>query len=586
MRMRREERNTLLAAVVMLAAIVISGGALAAESIISNTATVTFQAQDGEHMLQSNPANLTVSQRYAIKGRVLDEAGAPVKSARVDATQATRAAATTTTDANGDYALTGLAAGTYDLLVTATGRATELIPGIALGSSSSVATVETRMPATRSWQAGLYLLAVPFQFQNPDPAAVFGTSGLKLARWVPDTTGGSYVYYGQSSGFPNLAPGTGVWLAIDDGAELALRQPGAPAGEQSPFVVPLRAGWNMVGNPFCGDIEWGTMQVRRGGQTLSLQAAAQYGWIRPYAWSYDSTARQYVLLDVAYPGADQVLPVWHACWVRALMPCELVIPPPGTTAAADVIARSVTSSPQWKVQLIARTGDLCDSFNYMGVDGAAGATSRSNLQSPPSVSPYVDLSFSEGRAAAADLATDFKPPVAGKVTWDFVVRSDVPNAQVILTWPDLSDVPDRYRLMLVDQDAQRRQYMRTTSSYVFNTGAQAGERRFQIEVDSTPWARLQVSNLQQIAARASGMTISYDLSSPAAVDIEVRTLAGQLVKTLARGASAAAGANLISWDGADSSGRMMSSGPYLCAISAVTDEGQAVKGMRTIILTR
>jgi hypothetical protein len=31
---------------------------------------------------------------------------------------------------------------------------------------------------------------------------------------------------------------------------------------------------------------------------------------------------------------------------------------------------------------------------------------------------------------------------------------------------------------------------------------------------------------------------------------------------------------------------MMPNGPYLCSISAVTDEGQAVKGMRTVILTR
>jgi flagellar hook assembly protein FlgD len=86
--------------------------------------------------------------------------------------------------------------------------------------------------------------------------------------------------------------------------------------------------------------------------------------------------------------------------------------------------------------------------------------------------------------------------------------------------------------------------------------------------------------------RAAGATVAYDVSSPAAVDIEVRTLAGQSVKVLARGARAAAGTNMITWDGTDSSGRMMANGPYLCAISAVTEEGQAVKGMRTIILKR
>jgi hypothetical protein len=278
------------------------------------------------------------------------------------------------------------------------------------------------------------------------------------------------------------------------------------------------------------------------------------------------------------------MPVWQACWVRAFVTCELLIPPPaagGSVAAAD--ARAATGpSPEWSMQVVARVGQLRDSFNYLGV--AAG--SLTNLQSPPHVSPYVDLSFHDGRAASADLATCFTSAGAGRLQWEFTVRSDARDAQVELTWPDLSAVPQRYRLTLVDLDANCRRYLRTTTAYLFNTGAAGGERHFKIEADPTPWARLQVSNLQQIPARASGITVSYDVSSEALVDIEVRTLAGQSVRVLARGAAAGAGSNMVTWDGMDSSGRMMPNGPYLCAISAVTEEGQAVKGMRTIVLTR
>lgn len=575
-----------MAAAGLLLAGLLAGG-LAADTTISNVATLAYQTADGEHAVQSNAALTTVSSGYAIKGYVRDETGAPVAGARVDASQTTRAAASDVTDASGYYEITGLAAGTYDVYVTASGRPTELLDSITLTAESSVVTLDTRVPPAAPWQPGLYLCAVPFEFENPDPAAVFGSAaGLKLARWTADAAGGSYTYYGQAGSFPGLAPGVGFWLAASDATALALQQAGAPVTEAAPFAIPLSAGWNMVGNPFCGEVEWGAVQVRRGGETVSLETAAHNAWIRPYAWAYDPAAKQYVLLDAAYPGARRILPVWEACWVRALVPCQLLVAPPGSRAAdPDLPTRSAPAAPAWSVQLIARAGELCDSFNYMGVEDGGAADSRQNLQSPPPVSPYVDLSFGNGRAAA-DLATDFKPPVAGRAVWDLMVRSDVPNAQVVLTWPDLSDVPERYRLMLVDQDGSRRQYMRTTSSYVFNTGAQGGERHFQIEVDSTPWARLQVNNIQPIAGRASGLTISYDLSSPAAVDIEVRSLAGQLVKTLARGAATSAGTNLFTWDGTDLSGRMMANGPYLCAISAVTEEGQAVKGMRTIILTR
>jgi hypothetical protein len=554
---------------------------------ISNTATLTYASDAGAQVVQSNPATTDVVQGYSIRGRVIDQGGSPVQNAKVSAKQsATRAEYFTTTDAQGDYEIAGLPAATYDVAITAPGLEPVLISGVSVGATASQVTVSSRVPQQTVWGNGLYMAAMPFTFADADAAAVFGhSSGLKLARWIPSQGGGAYAYYGQS-GFPSVTPGAGFWVAISDGATLALQQAGAPVSEQAPYAVHLAAGWNMVGNPFCADVDWTAMQVSRSGMTLSLEAAAKMGWIRPYAWAFDPVAKQYVLLDATYSGASKILPVWQACWVRALVPCDLLIAPPGGRAvAADTIAAS--PKPDWAVQLVARVGDLCDAFNYLGVTGGAGAADpRLSLQSPPPVSPYVDLSFGDGRAAYADLATSLKPPVTGRATWDFVVRTDVANSQVVLSWPDLSHVPSRYRLTLVDQDANRRQYMRTTSSYVFNTGATAGERRFQIEVDSTPWAQLQVNNLQQIASRASGVTISYDVSSAASVDVEVYTLAGALVKTLTRGANAVAGTNLISWDGTDSAGRMMPSGPYLCAIAAITEEGQAVKGMRTIILRR
>lgn len=577
-----------LALLALVLAALVGGTSVAADTVVSNIATITFGDGHAKYTTQSNLATVTVTgtQGYIIKGHVRDQSGAPVKGARVDASANSKAVATATTDLAGAYTLSGLAAGTYDLLITATGRPTQVISGISLTSGSSTATIDLRAPTVEPWQVGLHMVAIPFRFADPNARAVLGTTAVKLARWIPDS-GGRYVFYGSDPSFPGLVPGLGYWMDVD-ASTIQLAVAGTAVTETASFAIPLKPGWNMVGNPFCGDVEWGAAQVRCNGQTVSLETASKNKWVRPYAWLYDTAARQYVLLDAIYPGAQRLLRVWQACWVRAFTACDLLVAPPGTSAAtADAVARSAAPTPEWKMQLIARTGDLCDSFNYMGVDGAAdGSDTRANLQTPPALSRYLDLSFSDGRAAAADLATAYKPAVAGRVAWDFVVRSDVANAQIVIMWPDLSDVPAQYRLTLIDSDAQRRQYMRTTSSYVFNSGAQGGERHFQIEVDPSPWARLQVNNIMQIAGRASGMTISYDLSSQASVDVEVRSLAGQTVKVIARGAGAAAGTNLFTWDGTDMSGRMMPSGPYLCSISAVTEEGQAVKGMRTVILTR
>jgi hypothetical protein len=583
-----------VAALLLVVEVSLPTGRARAATTIVNTATLGYDLADGRHTLLSNSTATDVTSGHSIKGVVKDENGVPVRSARVDAksknaTRADAVTATAVTDVAGAYALAGLAAGTYDVYITADGRVPEVLPGITVGPDTPAVALETRAPAAESWPRGLYMAALPFSFATADLGAALGrVSGLKAARWVPDKAGGHYVYYGQDATFPATAPGLGYWIQVGPGEVLGVAQPGTPLDESRPYAVPLTAGWNMVGNPFCTDLEWAGVEVRANGQTVSLETAAQNNWVRPYAWTYDPAAGEYVLVDAAYPGARRTLPVWQACWVRALVDCDLLMAPTGAAAkSATAATRSAQSAPAWSLQLVTRVGELRDGFNYMGVyANAASCDGRGKLQTPPRLSPYVDLSFGDGRAAAADLATDFRPPAAGRAEWDFVVRSDLADARVEITWPDLSEVPDRYCVTLVDVDAKRRQYMRTTGSYVFNTGAGGGERHFKIEVDPTPWARLQVGNLQQVMGRAAGATVAYDVSSPAAVDIEVRTLAGQSVKVLARGARAAAGTNMITWDGTDSSGRMMANGPYLCAISAVTEEGQAVKGMRTIILKR
>jgi hypothetical protein len=172
------------------------------------------------------------------------------------------------------------------------------------------------------------------------------------------------------------------------------------------------------------------------------------------------------------------------------------------------------------------------------------------------------------------------------MVWTFRVKTDLAATPVTVTWPDLSQVPSQYRVTLVDLDANRRQYMRTTTGYLFNPGAKGGDRRFQIEFDPTPWARLQVAGLRQMAQPMQGVAISFNLSADAVVTAQVRTLSGRAVRLLCANQARSAGTQLLNWDGRDASGRMMSAGPYLCEITAVTDEGQSVKGMRTIILAR
>jgi ligand-binding sensor domain-containing protein len=65
--------------------------------------------------------------------------------------------------------------------------------------------------------------------------------------------------------------------------------------------------------------------------------------------------------------------------------------------------------------------------------------------------------------------------------------------------------------------------------------------------------------------------ISFTLGRPASVTVRVYNRAGRLVREVVSGASFSAGSNLVRWDGADRSGRIVPDGIYLVSVEAFGD---------------
>ena len=524
----------------------------------------------------------------AIKGSVNWAGRASATGVQVAALDSSQTpVASTSTSSSGSFELSGLAAGTYTVQISGDGMAPQSRGNLAVDGVSSV-TCDFTAVAQPQFASGLQMMTVPLGYANSDPAAVTGiTSGLKLAWWSPQML--RYLVYGADAGFPGFAPGRGFWLQTGGGAPSpTLAATGTLAVQTQDVSVPLAPGWNLVGSPFVTSVTWANCRVRRNGQVVDLATAGQSGWIRPYLWGYDPAAGQYTLVHATYPDAQRMLEPWQGYWIRALVACDLLVSPATTVAAAPTRAAEFKpSANNWRVRLVASAGSKSDGFNVLGVAPDAAANDPTyRLAAPPPASQSVDLSFVRDLGASEALATDVRAPAPGKMVWTMRVKTDLAPTPVTLSWPDLSQVPGQYRVTLVDLDAHRRQYMRTTTAYVFNAGAGGGERRFQIEFDPTPWARLQVAGMRQMAPPPQGVALSYTLSADAAVTIQVRALSGRVVRLLCANETRTAGAQLFTWDGRDASGRMMPAGPYLCEISAVTDEGQAVKGMRTVLLAR
>jgi hypothetical protein len=148
----------------------------------------------------------------------------------------------------------------------------------------------------------------------------------------------------------------------------------------------------------------------------------------------------------------------------------------------------------------------------------------------------------------------------------------------------LSQVPQNLSVTLVDVAAGKSLFARTMPSYVYSSG-QGGTREFRLEVKPRRSAGLTV---RPAGAQVKGnvAAVSYVLSSEAAVSARVLNLIGRPIRTLARGTSAAAGTNTLSWDLTSDAHTKVARGSYLVEIEAVTQDGQRATAIQPLIVNR
>lgn len=94
-----------------------------------------------------------------------------------------------------------------------------------------------------------------FPFQNPDPKSIFKEFGeynksrWRLFRWRNDN------YQEYNSNFNDLSPGVGYFFIAAQSAKMNVSGQSIPI-QNGVFTINLQSGWNMIGNPFRGDIGW------------------------------------------------------------------------------------------------------------------------------------------------------------------------------------------------------------------------------------------------------------------------------------------------------------------------------------------
>ena len=315
---------------------------------------------------------------------------------------------------------------------------------------------------------GLYLMSVPVLPLLGDPAAALGLPAdqFMLARWKPNAPGGgSYDIY---PAIEPIQPGRGYWLRVLSDVTVGVDGIAPPTTDD--VVVPLYAGWNMIGCARNVGVDLGQLLLQRGASdSSSWDDAMKNGWIQSGVWGYDQTN--------GYLPATQLAP-WGGYWVRCLLPEGLSLIFPATSgAAAQVRAHrprvATTTSPfgrtTWTVPLVLQVGPF-KSTATMGAAATAqeGYDVRHDLLAPPALADQPALRFvhTDWSANSGEYVSDIRG-VASRGPWRLRVTGVPPGARALLRWPDLSSLPLDLRPVLVDPVAHREVTLRTTASYDF-----------------------------------------------------------------------------------------------------------------------
>lgn len=230
------------------------------------------------------------------------------------------------------------------------------------GPTRVVATLDMSEPVNSA--PAIDMVCMPLTAPNRDAGTLFGFDRsrlMQIARWDPVER--TYLRYGDNY-FPPLDPGAAVWVypgasypaeAVDTANVPSPADPDYPVSASSRYrlfkpygrlwdaatdcELVMKTGWNQFGSPYLSSVQLSRVKVAYQGKTVSIDQAAQNGWIRNYAWMWDVASQTYKLVHTFRPDTfSRTIDTWRGYWIKLLVDCVVILPAPGASAASAAAA--------------------------------------------------------------------------------------------------------------------------------------------------------------------------------------------------------------------------------------------------------
>lgn len=429
---------------------------------------------------------------------------------------------------------------------------------------SAVATSAISLPARQYRMVSVPLQlgavsGVTEQLGSDAPIDVFGDdfgpggnpSLWRLLRWDPRAE----LYRDaveNAALFERVRPGIGYWLITSAGGPFDA-EAGISAGVEfdgsepfaAPVSIPLRTGWNQIGNPFFFPISWASVE-------------------RPGA------VEDPVAFSGQYVGGQTTLRPWEGYFVFNPGP-ETQLRFRATPATDGIVddrplperMRERAGPGAATLGVTARSGDASDTV-YLGLGGGAGDAPL-DLRKPPAVDEGLRLSM---RDAGDEWIGQFQPRASAE--WDLTVTA--PSAVTLhLTaygeWPGELVVEDLDRNRTLPVEAGQ-----VTVAALSGVPVRSLRLRLAEGADEAPRGLAPTLGVPRPNPSTDALSVPYALSARSRVAVEVVDVLGRVVRQQDEG-ERAAGTHSVRWDGRDGDGQPVAAGVYLLRLR--TDAGAA-----------
>lgn len=469
----------------------------------------------------------------------------------------------------------------------------EPIPGpskIITGSVLVSATPQLRLGE------GPNLISIPWSFPDTSFDQVLGLSST--------TDYSAFGYEPGSNGYVSAVSverGRGYWvIGKSDLGFVQLQSAQAPTDTGSGgLIFNLTRGWNLIGNPYQYPVPLSQLIAvaeDNSRESLTWADLVKLGYVSPSLAFWERNPDDPTTGSYKYTaGSTDLIQPHRGYWlyVATFRPIRLAWPAiyleelPNSGRSEE--ERWEQTPREWRLQLVARNIDSMDSQNFIGVATAAGRANELRMPKPPKA-PATNLEVAvldQMGGQPMRMARAFADRMSRK-EWTVEVHADRAG-EFTLTWPNVSSVPRNVRFRLTDVATGATRDLRMSSGYTVRMDA-PGIRQFKLVMEPGGPSRAVIGNVvvNRVPTRegTSPFTISYTLSGDATTTVRILSATGREVFTVTRGRADAAGETSVVWALRDNANRAVAPGSYRVEILAETANGERVRRIVPINVTR